>query len=161
PVSSLQQCADIVDATDAVSAGRLSIAELDYVLSLRPESPYGLRDAVIVQGLEALRESLRSNPALDSDGQIITAVGSAFALSDQKAAALLRKLTVGSALIDLFKDPRLTALADGGEYANAVDEATFGDLFTAYRLLHKVTLVVSRHRLGDPAQLGWLLDHAA
>ncbi|MBE3200237.1 MULTISPECIES: Tc toxin subunit A-related protein [Parafrankia] len=161
PVASLDSIAATATAAADVSAGRLSIGELHYVLTLDPDSPYGLRNDVIVQGLEAIRQSQRSNPSATPDGQAIASISSTFGLTDEQSATLANTLKVGGAtLLALLTAAQLTAQASDGTFANVLDETTFSDQFTAYRLLHKVAMVVSRHRLTDAAELAWLLAHA-
>ena len=132
------------------------------MLTKTPDSPYGLRDDVIVQGLEAIRQSLRSNPSATPQGQAIASVSSTFGLTDEQSATLAGTLTVnGRALLTLLTAAPLTAQANDGTFSTAIDEATFPDQFAAYRLLHRVALVVTRHRLTDTTELAWLLAHAS
>ena len=149
PLASLDTITATLDAAAAVQRRQLSIGELDYVLTSRPDSPYGLRDDVIVQGLEAIRQSLRSNPSATPHGQAIASVSSTFGLTDEQSATLAGTLTVnGSALFDLVRPPRRSRpRRTTGRSPTPIDEATFPDQFAAYRLLHKVALVVTRHRL--------------
>ncbi|QDP95438.1 hypothetical protein FOE78_05525 [Microlunatus elymi] len=162
PVASLEAITATATAATDVSAGRLSIGELGYLLTLDPDSPFGLRTDVIAQGLEAIRQSQRSNPSASPDGQAIASISSTFGLTDEQSATLANTLTVGgSTLLALLTAASLTAQAADGTFTQPVDEATFGDQFTAYRLLHKAAMVVSRHRLTDAGELTWLLAHAA
>jgi peptidoglycan hydrolase-like protein with peptidoglycan-binding domain len=159
PFSSPQQTLDLLESYGAITAAGFKPDELDFLLGYRPDSPYGLRDEVVVQGIEAVRESLRSNPAADQNGQIIAQVASAFALSDEQAAALLDELDLGGPLIDLFLDPNLTAVDANGQYTTPVTEANFPQLFAGYRLLHKASQLVKRHDLTDKDELVWFLSN--
>ncbi|HZD00263.1 MAG TPA: neuraminidase-like domain-containing protein [Actinomycetes bacterium] len=161
PLASPQQTLDLIDWYGWITASGFQIPELDFLLNHRPDSPYGLRDEVVVQGIEALRESLRSSPAAPRQGQIIAQVGSAFALTDEQAAALLQQLRIGGPLIGHFQDPNLIAVDASGQYTTPVTEASFPQLFQSYRLLHKASMLVKKHALTGGDELSWFLTNAA
>ena len=141
PLASLDTINATLDVAAAVHAGKLSIGELAYVLTDSPDSPYGLRDDVIVQGLEAIRQSLRSNPSATPQGQAIASVSSTFGLTDEQSATLAGTLTVnGSALLTLLTAAPVYGPGErlGTFSTGEIDEATFPDQFAAYRLLHRV-----------------------
>ncbi len=161
PFASIAQTLAVIGHHEAIAASRLTIRELDFLLNVRPDSPYGLRDEVIRQGLEAIRESLRSNPAAAREGQVIAGVASAFAITDEQSSVLLTTLTNGGPLMARFLDPALTATDASGAYVNAVTPVNFGPLFESYRLLHKAAILVNRHGLSDRNELSWFLANNA
>ncbi len=162
PFASLDVTLAVLDRADAIRTSGFVLRELDYLLNHRPDSPYGLRDEVIAQEIGTIRESLRSNPASAARGQVIAGVATALSLTDEQAAVLLDNLTdSGNPVIDRFLDASLTATDASGAYLNPVAAATFGPLFRSYRLLHKVSKLVNRYKLTEPAELSWVVTDAS
>nr|BFF26177.1 hypothetical protein GCM10025732_41420 [Glycomyces mayteni] len=54
------------------------MSELDWLLNDRPDAPYGQRAEAITEQLDALRESLRTTPAEEVNGQIAATVAATF-----------------------------------------------------------------------------------
>jgi peptidoglycan hydrolase-like protein with peptidoglycan-binding domain len=150
-----------VDAHDVIRRCGLTVAELDFLLQVRPDSPYALSDEVVTDFARMLRESLRTNPAPNRTGQAATHVASAFSLSATQAALLLERLDLDGPLAGHFTDAALTDRDAGGQYVHDLTAAGFPALYASYRLLHKVSRVVRAHGLTGTEQLSWLLDHAA
>ncbi|GFJ82142.1 neuraminidase-like domain-containing protein [Phytohabitans houttuyneae] len=162
PFATVAQTLDTIRQADAIAAGGIAVAALDHLLNARPDAAYGLRDEVVAQQIGTVRESLRSNPAAEPRGQVIAAVATALALTDGQAAALLDGLDdAGSPVLDRFLDPALTATGADGAYTNPVDRATFGPLFRCYRRLHKAGILLTLHRITEPAEVAWWLANAA
>src|SRR6185295_181235 len=80
--SSPRRTLDFIDAFDWVKGSGLAIAELDYLLNPRPDSPYGPRDDVVTQHVLALRDTLRSASAAQRPGQIASHVATTFSLTN-------------------------------------------------------------------------------
>jgi peptidoglycan hydrolase-like protein with peptidoglycan-binding domain len=162
PFASLVATLDAVDHAEAIAASGLTVDELDFLLHVRPSSPFGLRDEVVVQELDTIRESLRSNPAADARGQVIAGLASSLSLADGQAAVLLDELTdAGNPVLDQFLDPDLTATDANGDYLHPLTDPLFAPLRRSYRRLHKAGLLVARHRLTDTDELAWLLGNGA
>lgn len=157
PLGSPRQALDLIDRYGWITAAGFQIRELDFLLNHRPGSPYGLRDEVIAQGIETVRESLRSNPAAEPAGQIIAQVGTAFGLSDEQASILLRELRLGDILLAHFEDPNLTAVNASGGYATPVTQVNFPRLFEGFALLHKAAILIKKHGLQAGEDLRWFL----
>ena len=156
---------DFLELRDWVSRSGFGLDELDFVLNDHPDSPYGLRDDAITQLVERMRTSRYAAGADVEQDAIVTEVASAFALAPEQTLLLLAKLSVGgAALLDVLKDPALIerAVVDDAEgFKNDVTPAAFADVFAAYRLVQKVTLVLTRQQLTNADDLGWLFgEHA-
>ncbi|HEV2814549.1 MAG TPA: neuraminidase-like domain-containing protein [Solirubrobacteraceae bacterium] len=149
-----------LDVRETIARSGLAVAELAFLLQARPDSPYALPDAVVTDFARTLRESLRTNPAAGRAGQAAAHVASAFSLSATHAALMLARLEPGGALARHLTDPALDARDASGAYVNALEPASFPELYRAYRLLHKVARLVRAHGLDDD-RLAWLIDHAA
>ncbi|SNT49754.1 Peptidoglycan-binding (PGRP) domain of peptidoglycan hydrolases-containing protein [Asanoa hainanensis] len=162
PFASPAATAALIERYDDLVAAGATVPELDYLLNHRPDAAAGPRDDVITQQVEGLRESLRSTPDDQRDGQIAAQVASTFGILDAVASTLVARLAVdGTAVLTHLADPALTARDADDAYVDAVTEATFPDIFASWRLLHKTTLLVTRLRAGDdPTVLTWLVDHA-
>lgn len=159
--ASLTQTLDVIEHAEAIAAVGVSIDELDFLLNVRPKSPYGLRDEVVAQELTVIRERLRSSPNGDMRGQLIAGIASSLGLTDGQAVVLLDNVQGGgTAVIDDFSDPQFTATDADGSFANAIDAAAFPIPFRTYRWLHKASLLVRLHRLEDRSELAWLLANA-
>ncbi|GAA2130227.1 neuraminidase-like domain-containing protein [Glycomyces algeriensis] len=152
--------ARLADRLAEVKAAGLQVNEVDWLLNDRPESALGQRVEAIAEQLDALRESLRTTPADEVNGQIAATVAATFSLPDEQAVTLLDLLRPAEALWDVFADPDFMAADDEGVYANPITETQFGDLFEAWRLLHKAAYLLRRMRI-DTADLPWLMDRAA
>ena len=162
PFASVSQTLEVLDHADAIAASGFAADELDHLLNARPSSPYGVGDDVIAQELGTIRESLRSNPATEPRGQVIAAVASSLAITDEQAAVLLDGFTDDAGpVVDRFLDAALTVTDADGRYLNTLDNATFGPLFRAYRRLHKAAILVARHRLTDRTELQWFVANGA
>ncbi|MHA7291288.1 Tc toxin subunit A-related protein [Arthrobacter sp. MDT3-24] len=161
PFASLTQTLTFIEHAEEIEASGVAVDELDFVLNVRPDSPYGLRDEVVAQHLLAIREGLRSNPSADQRGQVIAGMASSLALTDRQTAALLDGFQAGgNPVIDGFFDPQFTDTDANGAFVNVIVAATFPGLFSAYRRLHKASLLIGRHRLDDPHELAWFLANA-
>ncbi len=139
----------------------LTIQELEYLFTLCPDSPCGLREDVITQKIEGLRETLRSSPAGQNEGQIVSQVAGSFMLTDEQALLLLTRLELGSVLLVHFQDPRLMEKDSDNRYKTPVTLENFPDLYATYRFLHKTVLLVRRHDIEQKDDLSWLLKNAA
>ncbi|GAB3232092.1 hypothetical protein GCM10027447_27590 [Glycomyces halotolerans] len=149
----------LTDLHHDIGASGLDIAELDWLLRHRPDSPLEPRTETVAGHLEALRESLRTAPEGERRGQLAAALAAAFELEDAHTVALLDGLRPDGALWTVFLDDDLTAQDAAGDYASALTEANFGPLFTAWRRLHKAAAVLRRTPV-DATELTWLLDRA-
>jgi peptidoglycan hydrolase-like protein with peptidoglycan-binding domain len=157
---------DFLELRTWVAHSGFDLDELDYVLNDRPDSPYGLRDEAVAQLVERMRTSRYAATADTEQGAIVTEVASAFALTPAQTLPLLQRLSIGAkTLLDVLKDPALVERsvdANGVEgFKNPATAAAFPDVFAAYHLLRKVSLVLTRQKLTDADDLGWLLDEHA
>ncbi|GAA1677258.1 hypothetical protein GCM10009830_25240 [Glycomyces endophyticus] len=152
--------AALADRHAETKAAGLAVAELDWLLEHRPDAPFGQRAEAIAEQLDALRESLRTTPADEVDGQIAATVAATFSLPDGQAVTLLDLLRPAQALWDVFDNPDLTAQDADGNYTHALTETEFPDLFHTWRLLHKAAYLVRRMRIGAD-DLPWLMERAA
>jgi peptidoglycan hydrolase-like protein with peptidoglycan-binding domain len=141
-----------------ITASGWQIAELDYLLSDRSESPHGPSDETVAQQISSLRESLRTSPAVQQDGQIVSHVAGTFSLTDEQSRLLLTRVSLGRPLVEELAAPALTAVDATGAYATPITPAALPELFAAHRLLHKAALLVRRQRIAT-ADLAWLLEH--
>ncbi len=159
---------DLLDARDRIMASGLELDELDFLLNHRPDSHLGLRDEALTELLAKLRDSRRAagTTADEQQNAIVAEVATAFSVTPEQSRMLLTKLKVGATkLIDALAVPALVkrkTLPDGTEtYETELSEANFAEAYKAYRLLHKVSLLVSRQKLTSVDDLEWLLDKHA
>lgn len=136
------------------------------LITISPESPYGLREEAIVRIVEGLRESLRtaSADATDREGQIADKVASSFALPPERAKLLLTKVSLDTTLISTIDEPRLTERdpADATKFRFEINSANFKNIFEAISLLHKTKILLERHSISSTEDLEWIIDqHAA
>jgi peptidoglycan hydrolase-like protein with peptidoglycan-binding domain len=161
-----QDTLDFLELHDRVVQSGFTVDELDYLLSFRPDSPYGLRDDVVAQLAGQMRDARRAAAPPDEQDAIATAVASAIGVTKTQAQVLLTGVQLDAkTLLAILSDPALVArtVVDGLEtYANDVTAGAFPDVFAAYRLLQKIALVLSRQKLASVDDLTWLLArHAA
>ncbi|MEN9489936.1 MAG: hypothetical protein RJA63_385 [Pseudomonadota bacterium] len=152
---------DFIERLDWVSHSGFATDELDYVLRVSPNSALGLRDDVLGQYLEALREARRAASADNPDGAITSQIAASFGLTTEQARSLTEGLMLGTrTFAEVLRDPSLVAQDAPGTYSRAITPSNFPDLYTVYRQLHKSALVVQRFNL-DSENLAWVLGNAA
>ena len=152
---------EFIELADWGAKSGFAVDELDYLLNYRPDSPYGLRDDVITQHVQALREALRSNTASQPDGAIISQVASAFGLPPEQAQLLLNQVKLGDVtLLTHLENANLTARDDAGAYTTAITPTNLPDIYNTYRLLHKAALQLARLKV-TRTDLKWLLKNPA
>lgn len=142
---------DFCELYDLVAASGFEMGELEYILCDScdaPASQLGPREETVDRFVSSLAGAVRGlDPVKDSaryDRAITTHVAATFALADEQAGELLTGLLLdGVSLMTRLGDPAARA-----------------DMRRSYRLLHKVTLLVQRLGIGDPADLRWLLQPA-
>jgi len=153
---------DFIELADWVTKSGFVVDELDYLLNDKPDSPYGVRDEVITEYVEALRETLRSNTASQPDGAIISQVATAFGLPPEQAQLLLKQVTLGGVtLLTHLNNPDLTARDAAGVYTTEITATDFEDIYDTYRLLHKAALLLTRLKVTKTTDLEWLLTNSA
>ena len=151
---------DFIDSVDWVTKSAFTIDELDYLLTVNPDSSLGLREAALTQYIEALRQALRSDQAANKAGVIANQVAASFGIAADQAQLLVEQITLsGITLSQVLQDPKLVAQDNAGKFAKDVTLANFPGLYTAYRLLHKATFILLRFKL-DVLTLKWLLANA-
>ncbi|WP_036724137.1 neuraminidase-like domain-containing protein, partial [Paenibacillus forsythiae] len=150
---------DFIGMLDAVARSGVSVDELDYLLNYRPDSPYGLREEAITGYVTALREALRGSAAAQREGTIISQISAAFALPSGQAGLLLGMTLAGNTLGAHLNAPALTQRDGAGAYTLAITAANFPAIYSTYRLLHKLAMLLTRLKVGRD-DLGWLLQRA-
>lgn len=145
----------LLERYDDVVAAGLGLAELDYLLRHRPDSPFDLRDDTIGEQVDALRESLRTTPAADKDGQVGAYTATAFGVTDRQAVLLLDLLGA----LPLLTDEALTRPGPTGGWAVETSPANFPGVWSAWRRLHKASTLLRRLRVDGDA-LAWLASRA-
>lgn len=147
-----------IELHEEVRASHLSVLDLDYVLEHRSAAAQGLRDETVGELLAAMRDRLRSVDPTERDGEVISHVATSFSLRDEQAAALLSRVSLnGTTLLVNLVPAALIARDENDDWANDIDKATFGPLFSAFALLHKASLLVNRHGIDEVDDLEWLL----
>ena len=89
-------------------------------------------------------------------------IASSINLSYQNADLLMSELTLpGSSLTLLqhLQSEALIAQAADGDFISAISADAFPEIFQAYRLLHKISLVLDQFKL-DADRLRWFIAHA-
>lgn len=152
---------DFIESADWVTKSPFRIDELDYLLRVNPGSAIGLREEVITQYIETLRQALRADRTNNKAGVIANQIATTFGIAADQAQLLLEQTKLGAnTLSQALQDPALVTQDDTGKFTNDVTQANFPDLYTLYRLLHKAALAVLRFKL-DALNLKWLLANAA
>lgn len=157
PLSSPNHTLEFIEHHDWIKRSGFAVQELDYILNYLPDSPYGLREEVITQYVGVLRESLRGISADQKRGQIVSQVGSSLGVTDEQAGLLLDRLSIGSSLIDHLNDSRLTEKDPDDRYVTEITPGNFPQIYDSYRLLHKASMLLKRHRITSREDLDWLL----
>ena len=159
--ASVQVTTDLIAAVDWVRKSGYESDELAYLLEPSPTSPLGLRDEVIAQYVDALREGLRSNEAGQPDGTLIAQLATPFGLATEQSDALLRNLKQGGVtLLARLNDASLMARDATGNFTTPITAANFPAIFDVYRLMHKASSVVTRLKI-KTQDLLWLLQNFA
>jgi peptidoglycan hydrolase-like protein with peptidoglycan-binding domain len=152
---------DFIESIDWVTKSPFTVDELDYLLRVNPDSAVGLRDEVLTQYIEALRQALRADRANNTAGVIASQVATALGIAADQAQLLLEQTKLGAnTFSQVLQDPNLVAQDNTGKFTTDITPANFPDIYTVFRLLHKAALVVLRFKL-DALNLGWTLANAA
>lgn len=159
PFASPRETLDLIELHEWVKGSGFQIQELDYLLDYRPDSPYGLREEVITQYIQSLRESLRSSSPDQKQGQITSQVATTFSLTDEQAKSLLTGIDFQGTLMQHLEDARLTEKDSDDQYITDITPGNFPKIYNAYRLLHKASMLVKRLQIAQKDDLEWLLTH--
>ena len=160
---------DFIDQFDWIKKADSTVEDLDYLLRQSPESPLGLREEVIVQLADALRDAIRADKTGNKDGVAISQVAGALQLTNDQAKLLVETCKInGKPVSEVLVEAEFIKTDDKGKFVGSLSlspqdrqatMAKFGDVFSAYRLLHKAAIVVARFKL-DAKNLKWLLANA-
>jgi peptidoglycan hydrolase-like protein with peptidoglycan-binding domain len=152
---------DFIESADWMVKATFTVDELDYLLMVNPDAALGLREEVVTEYIEALRQALRADRANNKAGIIANQVATSFGIAADQAQLLLEQTTLGTnTFSQVLQDPNLVSQDDTGKFTKDVKLTNFPDIYTVYRLLHKATLAVLRFKL-DTLNLKWLLANAA
>lgn len=161
PFASPATLLDFLDLLDLLRGSGAALAEQDFLLNARPDSPLSAPDGTIVTALSALREGLRTDPAATPDGAVISALAGATGLLATQVRRLLDLSDATGKLLAAFTPPALLERgADGAFVHPTITPADFPRLFEAYRRVLKMGRVVALLGL-DEDGLAWMLAHAA
>lgn len=152
---------DFIKNIDWVTKSPFTADELDYLLRKNPESALGLRDEVVTQHIEGLRQALRADRGSNAAGVVANQTSTTLGLAADQAQLLLEQAKLGGKTFSLvLQDSSLVAQDDAGKFVTKVTPANFPNIYTVFRVLHKAALVVQRFKL-DALNLAWLLANAA
>lgn len=151
---------DFIEGVDWMTKSTFTVDELDYLLRVNPDSALGLREEAVTQYIEALRQALRADRTNNKAGVIASQVATSFGIAADQSQLLLEQTKLGAnTFSQVLQDTNLVSQDDTGKFTKDVTQASFPDIYTVYRLLHKATLVVLRFKL-DALNLKWLLENA-
>ena len=152
---------DFIENIDWVTKSPFTADELDYVLRRNLESALGLRDEVVTQHVEALRQALRADRGSNAVGVVASQISTSLGLAADQAQLLLEHAKLGgNTFSQVLRDSTLVAQDNAGKFVTEVTPANFPDIYTVFRVLHKAALVVQRFKL-NALNLTWLLVNAA
>lgn len=136
-----------------IPSNSFSIDKLDFIVQFNKPSIPSTDKTSLVKDIRLLQLIIGS--MLDSlselhQKQINAHIASSFRLTDEQATLILNELTIapqtGSLFVQLNEERLLEKNTDGSyQEINAVN---FPDLFDAYLLLHKVSLLVAKMKIG-------------
>ena len=148
-----------IEQKTAVDESGFRADELDDLLHVRNDSPYGIRNETIQQSILSLREELGKNQRRTTTVQ--SHLSDEFSLSVSQTRLLLDHVRIGGkSLADLLSDEALTAQNDDGSYVHDVSESTFPQQYLGYRYMHKASQFVTRHAI-EAEDLAWLIQYAS
>ncbi|CAG0978769.1 MAG: peptidoglycan-binding protein [Candidatus Methanoperedens sp.] len=153
--ASPKQTLDFIELHEWLKSSGFEIQELDYLLNYQPDSPYGLREEVVTQYIQSLRESLRSNSAATKQGQIISQIANSYSITDEQSRLLLEKLDLLDPIMQQVD--KLTEKNSNDKYIWDITPGNFQSIYDSYRLLHKASMLVKRHNIEHKEDLEWLL----
>jgi hypothetical protein len=137
-----------------------TLRELHYLLRHGSvlDSGIALADSTIAGSLADLRMALARG---GGEALVVQRVADLLAL-DPELTRLAMSATLPGAtepIAALFRDPRLVERAGDGSFVVPSDRASFGGIFDAFVVLHKLRTVLARWRVGT-RDAAWLLRHA-
>lgn len=159
PFASPADLLELLDLLDLLRGCGMPLAEQDFLLHARPDSPLSATDEAVATALRTLREGLRANPDADPAGSVVAALAVTTRLLPTQVRRLLALNDAAGRLLDAFTAPALLARGPDGAFVHLdITPGAFPRLFEAYRRVLKMGRVVALLGLSDD-DLGWLLEH--
>ena len=163
PFADLPTTVGVLDANTQMQAAGFTLAQLDYLLAYRPDSPLGLRTDAIAGFLAQLRTQLLKAPdGTTRQSTIKQVMGSIFHLTAEQSNTLLTTITLpgsGSTLLAILDDPALLNIAQPppSNPTQGITEAAFPAMFATFDLLNKIALLLQKLAITSNDDLGKLL----
>lgn len=159
PFASPAGLQELLDLLDLLHGCGLPLAEQDFLLNARTDSPLSATDKAIATALAALREGLRTNPDADPEGAVVSALAVNTRLLPSQVRQLLVLSDATGPLLDAFTNSDLLARNPDESFKHRdVTPGVFPRLFEAYRRVIKMARVVGILGVSDN-ELRWLLAH--
>ncbi len=151
---------DFIESVDWVTKSPFTVDELDYLLRVNPDSAYGLREEVITEYINELRQALLSDQGNNKSEIINNQVATVLGLDSEQVQLLLARTWLeGKTFLEVLQDSKLVEQSNTGAFITAVTVAEFPDIYTVFRVLHKSALIILRLKL-DALNLAWILTNA-
>ena len=167
PFADLPTTISVLDAYAQLQASGFTLAQLDYLLAYRPDSPLGLRSDAIAGYLAQLRTQLLKAPDDTARQSTIKQVVSGiFHLSAEQSNTLLTTINLpgsGSTLLAILDASTLLSIAPPppNDPTQGITEAAFPLLFATMNLLNKIALLLQKFSISSGDDLSKLLAHPA
>lgn len=159
PFASPADLMAFLDLFDVLRGSGAAVAEQDYLVNARPESPLAPPDNAVTTVLGALREALRIDQGSNPERVVVTALAAPLRLPPTQVFALVGLRDATGTLLDAFTDPALLNRGADGTYSQPdLTPVAFPRLIDAYLRLVKMATVVALLGLNDD-DLTWLLAH--
>lgn len=165
-VSDAQLLLDIQPLRDALKtlgdgfiAAKFSIQEMEYILQYDPAN--GSDKNNLIANIKSLQNNV-GNVLNQNENQIVSHIAGTFNFPDRHAHILLEAIVLPGQTRTLFEILSDTALLDktlSGDYKE-IATANYPDLFNAYALLHKISIVLQRIQFSSE-DLEWFVIHHA
>jgi len=149
---------DLIEIVDMIKSSGFQIQELDYLVNFRPDSSFGIREEVITQYVQTLREILRNSNLETKEGQIISQIATTFSITEEQSKLLSENIVLqGQRILQHLKDERLTEKNDTNEeYTIEITPGNFPNIYDSFLLLHKATMLTKRLKI-ESQDLEWVL----
>jgi peptidoglycan hydrolase-like protein with peptidoglycan-binding domain len=144
-------------AISSFTVAAFSVPETNYILQVNPVTITAAGKITLATTIDTLQQNL-VNLLNQNENQIKAQVATSFNLTDEQATILLTSIVVTpgpTPLLEKLEDEGLLATNSDGTYKEIII-TNFPNQFNAYYLLHKISLLIVKMKIGVP-DLGWFI----
>lgn len=146
-------------AVDNFKTAAFSVQETNFILNFDTTAITATSKDNLAENIKTLQQNL-NNLLNQNENQVKSHVASSFGFKDEQATAVLENISVSGgsgSLLKTLEDESLIAKSASGSHTE-INSTTFPNHFSAYVLLHKISLIVSKMQI-ETKDLEWFIKN--